>query len=257
MDPLTQASFGALSLAGRRAVVTGAGRGIGRAVAEKLAARGAEVVLIARSAEEIEELASLIGRNGGKALAVPVDVTDDHALESSFQELGALDILVNSAGTNRPKPMLDVTVDDLDTLLNLNVRAVFRATQLFVRQAMDRNATGVIVNVSSQMGHVGAPDRTLYCATKHAVEGLTKALAVELAPAGVRVVSVAPTFIETPMTRPFLDDPQSQKTLIDKIPIGRIGTVEEVAEVIAFVASPAATLITGSSVLADGGWTAQ
>ncbi|WP_084508762.1 SDR family NAD(P)-dependent oxidoreductase [Nocardia pseudovaccinii] len=269
MDQLTQdgataesttaspSSLDALSFSGRRAVVTGAGRGIGRAAAEKLAARGAEVILIARTSNEIEELASVISGNGGRATALPVDITDDDALERAFTELGHADILVNSAGTNRPKPILDITADDLDALLDLNVRSVFRVTQLFVRQALAHSAPSVIVNVSSQMGHIGSPNRTLYCATKHAIEGLTKALALELAPAGIRVVSVAPTFIETPLTRPFLDDPRTRELLIDRIPLGRIGTVDEVAEVIAFVAAPAAALITGSSVLTDGGWVAQ
>ena len=250
-------AFGALSLVGQRAVVTGAGRGIGRAAAEKLAARGAEVVLIARSPNEIEDLASAIILTGGRAHALPVDVTDDDALDRAFAELRHADILVNSAGTNRPKPLVDVTANDLDVLLDLNVRSVLRVTQLFVRQALARNAGGVIVNVSSQMGHVGAPNRTLYCATKHAVEGFTKALAVELATVGIRVVSVAPTFIETPMSEPFLADPQARASIVGKIPIGRVGGVDEVAELIAFLASPAATLVTGSSVLADGGWVAQ
>jgi NAD(P)-dependent dehydrogenase (short-subunit alcohol dehydrogenase family) len=244
-------------LAGQRAVVSGAGRGIGRACAELLAARGAEVVLLARTSSEIDEVAAGIAAEGGRATAVPVDVTDDAALDAAFAEIGELDILVNSAGTNRPKPFLDVTADDLDVLLGLNVRAAFRAAQLFVRQAVARQTGGVVVNVSSQMGHVGAPERSVYCATKHAMEGMTKALAVELAPHRIRVVSVAPTFVETPLTRPFLADPDIRRGFIEKIPLGRFGSMDEVAQVVAFVASPAAALITGSSVLADGGWVAQ
>lgn len=254
---MTGVGYGGLSLAGKRAVVTGAGRGIGRAVAELLAARGSDVILLARSLPELEEVADGIIAAGGRAQPMMTDVVDDVALTDAFEKIGAADILVNSAGTNRPKWFVDVTPDDLDTLIGLNLRAVFRVTQLFVRQAVRRRVSGVIVNVSSQMGHVGAPDRTLYCATKHAVEGMTKALAVELAPQGIRVVTVAPTFIETAMTRPFLTDPAESGALLSKVPIGRFGTVSEVAEVVAFLSSPAAGLVTGSCVLADGGWVAQ
>ncbi|WP_198670825.1 SDR family NAD(P)-dependent oxidoreductase [Mycolicibacterium smegmatis] len=246
-----------LNLSGKRAVIIGAGRGIGRAVAELLATRGADVVLLARSRAELQEVAAGIIAAGGGAEVITTDVVDDVSLIGAFEEIGDADILVNSAGTNRPRSFVDVTADDLDTLIGLNLRAVFRASQLFVQQALRRQAPGVIVNVSSQMGHVGAPDRTLYCATKHAVEGMTKALAVELAPQGIRVVSVAPTFVETAMTRPFLTDPAGSTALLSKLPIGRFGTVAEVAEVVAFLSSPAAGLVTGSSVLADGGWVAQ
>jgi NAD(P)-dependent dehydrogenase (short-subunit alcohol dehydrogenase family) len=249
--------FDSLSLVGKRAVVTGAGRGIGRAVAELLAARGAEVVLLARSLAELQEVAAGIIAAGGRADVIATDVVDDAALTNAFDQIGTADILVNSAGTNRPKPLLDVTPDDLDLLIGLNLRAAFRVTQLFVAQAVRRKVPGVIVNVSSQMGHVGAPERSVYCATKHAVEGMTKALAVELAPQGIRVVSVAPTFVETAMTRPFLTSTVESDALLAKLPIGRFGTVSEVAEVVAFLSSPAAGLVTGSSVLADGGWVAQ
>lgn len=249
--------FERLSLAGRRAVVTGAGRGIGRGVAELLAARGAEVALLARSRDELSHVAGGIEVSGGHARVCVVDVLDDDALARTFDDLGDVDILVNAAGTNRPKLLVDITLDDIETLLALNVRATLRATQLFVRHVVARSAEGVVINISSQMGHVGAPQRSLYCATKHAVEGMTKALAVELAPHGVRVVSVAPTFVETAMTRPFLRDPGASQALLDRIPLGRFGMVEEVAEAVAFLCSPAAALITGSSVLTDGGWVAQ
>ncbi|MGV9797871.1 SDR family NAD(P)-dependent oxidoreductase [Mycobacterium sp. NPDC003449] len=249
--------MGGLSLAGQRAVITGASRGIGREVAELLAGRNAEVIMLARSRSDLDDAAGEIVARGGSATGLVVDVNDDHALQGVFDGIGPVDILVNAAGVNRPKPFLDVNADDLDALINLNLRAMFRVSQLFVRNVVERAATGVIVNISSQMGHVGAPDRSLYCATKHGVEGLTKALAVELAPMRVRVVSVAPTFIETAMTRAFLADPDTHRSLVSKIPIGRLGTLAEVAEVVAFAVSPAASLVTGSSILVDGGWVAQ
>jgi NAD(P)-dependent dehydrogenase (short-subunit alcohol dehydrogenase family) len=187
---------------------------------------------------------------------VPFDVTDSAAVRDAFAGLGRLDILVNNAGLNRPQPFLEVDEATLDLLLGLNVRAAFLVAQAAAR-LMVANGGGVIINMSSQMGHVGSDlNRTAYVMTKHAVEGLTKAMAVELAPKGVRVVSIAPTFITTPLTKPFFDDPVFKKWVLDRIPLGRLGTVDEVASAVVFLASPAAALVTGSSLLVDGGWTA-
>jgi NAD(P)-dependent dehydrogenase (short-subunit alcohol dehydrogenase family) len=247
-------------LDGKRALVTGAGRGIGRAVALALAAAGAELVLVSRTASELDVVAHEIAQKGGRARALPLDVTDNAAVRAAFAGLGALDVLINNAGLNRPQPFLDVDEDTLDRLLNLNVRAAFLVAQAAARLMVARNRPqtgGVIINMSSQMGHVGSErDRTVYVMTKHAIEGLTKAMAVELAPRGVRVVSVAPTFIDTPLVRPFFDDPTFRQWVLSHIPLGRLGTVEEVASAVVFLASPAAALVTGSSLLADGGWTA-
>jgi NAD(P)-dependent dehydrogenase (short-subunit alcohol dehydrogenase family) len=248
-------------LDGKTALVTGAGRGIGRATAVALAAAGAELVLVSRTASELDEVAQEIAQKGGRARPLPLDVTDSAAVRDAFAGLGALDILVNNAGLNRPQPFLDVDEKTLDLLLGLNVRAAFLVAQAAARLMVAPNSAkaggGVIINMTSQMGHVGSErDRTVYVMTKHAIEGLTKAMAVELAPQGVRVVSIAPTFIATPLTRPFFDDPAFRKWVLDRIPLGRLGTVEEVASAIVFLASPAAALVTGSSLLVDGGWTA-
>jgi NAD(P)-dependent dehydrogenase (short-subunit alcohol dehydrogenase family) len=246
-----------IRLDGKTALVTGAGRGIGRAVALALAAAGAEVVLVSRTSAQLDEVATAITRAGGRARAVPFDVTDSAALRTAFAGLGPLDILVNNAGLNRPQPFLEVDEETLDRLLTLNVRAAFLVAQAAARLMVAHQAGGVIVNMSSQMGHVGTErDRTVYVMTKHAIEGLTKAMAVELAAKGVRVVSIAPTFIDTPLTRPFFADPAFRQWVLDRIPLGRLGTVEEVASAVVFLASPAAALVTGSSLLADGGWTA-
>ena len=178
------------------------------------------------------------------------------AVRGAFTGLDRLDILVNNAGLNRPQPFLEVDEPTLDLLLGLNVRAAFLVAQAAAR-LMVAQGSGVIINMSSQMGHVGSErDRTVYVMTKHALEGLTKAMAVELAPKGVRVVSIAPTFVQTPLTKPFFDDPEIRKWILDRIPLGRAGTVEEVAQAVVFLASPAAGLVTGSSLLVDGGWTA-
>jgi len=246
----------AFRLDGKTALVTGAGRGIGRATALALAAAGAELILVSRTPSELDEVAHEIASHGGKAQALPFDVTDSAAVRDAFAALGRLDILVNNAGLNRPQPFLEVDEATLDLLLGLNVRAAFLVAQAAAR-LMVASGGGVIINMSSQMGHVGSElNRTAYVMTKHAVEGLTKAMAVELAPKGVRVVSIAPTFITTPLTRPFFDDPVFKKWVLDRIPLGRLGTVEEVAQAVVFLASPAAALVTGSSLLVDGGWTA-
>ncbi len=259
---MPSASDSLFRLDGKLALVTGAGRGIGRAVSLALAAAGAELVLVSRTASQLDEVAGEIAQQGGRARTLRLDVTDSGAVRAAFAGVGRLDILVNNAGVNRPQPFLDVDEATLDRLLNLNVRAAFIVAQAAARlMAAPNGGTaggGVIINMSSQMGHVGSErDRTVYVMTKHAIEGLTKAMAVELAPKGVRVVSIAPTFIDTPLVRPFFDDPTFRKWVLDRIPLGRLGTVEEVASAVVFLASPAASLVTGSSLLADGGWTAS
>lgn len=254
--PAKSAADSTFRLDGKTALVTGAGRGIGRAVALALAAAGAELVLVSRTPGELAEVAQKITEGGGKARQLPLDVTRSDAVRDAFAGLDRLDILVNNAGINRPQPFLDVDEPTLDQLLALNVRAAFIVAQAAARLMVAQGA-GVIINMSSQMGHVGSElNRTVYVMTKHALEGLTKAMAVELAPKGVRVVSIAPTFIETPLSKPFLDDPDTRRWILDRIPLGRIGTVEEVASAVVFLASPAAALVTGSSLLVDGGWTA-
>ena len=244
-------------LDGKLALVTGAGRGIGRGVALALAAAGAELVLNSRSPAELEAVAAEIAAaGGGRACLLPFDVTDTAAARAAIASLPRLDILVNNAGMNRPQPFLEVDEATLDRLIALNIKAAFLVAQAAARH-MVRQGAGVIVNMSSQMGHVGSErDRTVYVMTKHAIEGLTKAMAAELAPKGVRVVSIAPTFIETPLTRPFFANPEFKQWVEDRIPQGKIGTVEQVAHAVVFLASPAASLVTGSSLLADGGWTA-
>ena len=211
---------------------------------------------MSRTPSQLEEVAREIASCEGKTSVLPVDVTDTAAMRIAFAGIPRLDILVNNAGLNRPQPFLEVDEATLDQLLTLNVRAAFLVAQAAAR-LMAANGGGVIINVSSQMAHVGSElNRTVYVMTKHAVEGLTKAMAVELAPKGVRVVSIAPTFITTPLTKPFFEDPVFRKWVLDRIPLGRLGTVEEVAQAVVFLASPAASLVTGSALLVDGGWTA-
>ena len=242
-------------LDGRTALVTGAGRGIGRACAMALAEAGAEVWLAARTRDDLDSLAAQIGRS---AHPVVCDVTDSTQLRKAIAALPALDVFVNNAGTNIPEPFVEVSDDHLDSLLNLNVRAAFIAAQAAAKKMIEGKRRGAIINMSSQMGHVGAVNRSVYCLTKHALEGLTKAMALELAPHGIRVVSVAPTFIETPMYHKMkAAKPDFAQWVEERIPLGTTGKPEDVAAAVVFAASPAAALVTGTSLVVDGGWTAQ
>ncbi|CAM3792958.1 SDR family NAD(P)-dependent oxidoreductase [Deinococcus frigens] len=240
-----------LNLSGRHAIITGASRGIGRGVARGLAEAGAEVTLLGRSADALREVADEVG--GSYRVC---DVTNDESLQTAFEGLDT-DILVNNAGVNIPEAFVDVTAQHFEAIFNLNVRAAFFASQLAARNMLERGVRGVIVNISSQMGHVGAPLRSVYCASKHALEGLTKSLGVELAPHGIRVVSVAPTFLETPLTTPMLEDPAFRAEVLSRIPLGHLGSIEDVVNAVVFLASDAARMVTGSSLLVDGGWTAR
>src|SRR5688572_27699196 len=226
-----------------------------------LAQAGAEVWLLARTRDDIEAAAHEIRAGGGRARAVVADVTDISTVRKAIEALPRLDILVNNAGGNIPEPFVEVSEDHLDRLLNLNVRSAFLVAQAAAKkmlEAPDRKARGgAILNMSSQMGHVGAVNRSVYCLTKHALEGLTKAMALELAPHAIRVVSIAPTFVETPLTRPMLARPEFGDWVRSRIPGGRVGKPEEVAAAVVFAASPAASLMTGTSLVVDGGWTAQ
>jgi NAD(P)-dependent dehydrogenase (short-subunit alcohol dehydrogenase family) len=241
------------ALDGRLSIVTGAGRGIGRACALALAQAGSDVIAVARTADDLARLES---EGDGRIRGWCEDVTTD-AFLARVESLERLDILVSNAGMNRPLPIQEVDTVTLDRMLELNVRSVYRTSQAAVRVFLRSDRGGCIVHMSSQMGHVGAAGRTVYCLTKHAVEGLTKAMAVELAPRRIRVNAVAPTFIETPMTRPMFEDPAFRQSVLDSIPLGRLGQVEDVVGAVMYLVSPAAALVTGHSLRVDGGWTAR
>ncbi len=244
-------------LDGKRALVTGAGRGIGRAIAEALAASGAEVTLCARSGDEIAAAVQELRASGLDAEALVADVTDVESFAARIAALPAFDVFVNNAGTNRPKPLSQVTTEDYDAVMGLNLRAAVFAAKAVTDRLLAEGKPGSIINMSSQMGHVGAVNRTLYCASKWAVEGFTKALAVELGPHRIRVNTICPTFIETPLTRPFLQDAAFRASVLSKIKLGRIGQVEDITGAAVFLASDASTLMTGSAMILDGGWTAD
>lgn len=255
--PLDLPRTPSLRLDGRRALVTGAGRGLGLACAAALAEAGAHVTLAARTGDEVEAVAQALRARGDRAEAVVLDVTDLDAVAAFLAGGPCHDILVNNAGTNRPGPFIDVTRESYDLVMGLNVRAAFFVAQAFARRLLVEKKPGSIVNMSSQMGHVGAANRTIYCASKHALEGLAKALAVELAPAGIRVNTVCPTFVETPMTRPFFENEAFRADTLRKIKLGRLGRVEDVMGAVVYLASDASALVTGSAMVIDGGWTAE
>ncbi len=246
-----------LRLDGRRALVTGAGRGIGLAAAAALAEAGAHVTLCARTSNEVEQAAAAIRARGQAADALALDVTDVAAFAAAIDAREPYDVFLNNAGTNRPKPVTEVTQDDFDVVMNLNVRAAYFAAQAVARRLIATGMPGSIINMSSQMGHVGGPNRSLYCASKWAMEGFSKAMALDLASHGIRVNTLCPTFIETPMTRPFFENAEFKASVLAKIKLGRIGTVEDLMGAIVFLASDASALMTGSSLVMDGGWTAD
>ena len=239
-------------LDGRRALVAGASSGIGLACAAALAEAGAEVVLCARGRDALEEAAEAMRAEGRLASAAPLDVTDLEAV----RDLVARErpgILVNSAGMARHAPALDTAPEDVAAVVDVNLRAAFH---LAVEAARHMEPGGSIVQISSQMGHVGGPDRSVYAATKHAVEGMTKAMAIEWGPRGVRVNTLCPTFILTPLTAATFEDPERRAWIERMIPLGRVGRVEDVMGAVVFLASDASALVTGSALMVDGGWTA-
>ena len=240
-------------LTDRVALVTGASRGIGEACVEAMVEAGARVIAVARTRKALESLADKLGSS---VEIWPQDINEPEFC-ARLEKLEQLDIVFNNAGTNTPQPFVEVPEDILDGMIALNVRAVFLTAQSAARVMLRAGNGGSIINMSSQMGHIGAQNRVPYCMTKHAVEGLTKALGVELAPQGIRVNSVAPTFIETPLTLPMFEDAEFKQWALDRIPMGRIGQIREVIAAVMFLASPDSSLMTGSCLKVDGGWTAR
>lgn len=246
-----------LRLDGKRALVTGAGRGIGLAAAAALGQAGAHVVLLARSRSEVETGAEAIRGEGGSAEAVVCDVLDLPGTQAAIRQLPAFQILVNNAGTNRPMPFTNVSVEDFDVVMGLNVRASFFVAQTVAQGMIEEGTPGSLIHITSQMGHVGGLERTVYCASKWALEGASKAMALDLAPFGIRSNTIAPTFTETELARPFLQANDFQARALEKIKLGRLGTVEDLMGAVVFLASSASAMVTGTSLVVDGGWTAD
>lgn len=243
-------------LDGRRALVTGGSGGIGLAAAAALGRAGAHVTVAARREPELAQVCEALRAEGIGCAPLVLDVTDSAAVDQAVAHAEPFDILVNNAGMNRPKPLVEQSDEDIDAVLDLNVKAAFYTSRAVARRLLKAGRAGSIVNVSSQMGHVGSPRRTLYCASKHALEGMTRALAWELGAANIRVNTVCPTFIETPMTAGMLEQPGFRDWVCARNALGRVGRLEEVMGAIVFLASDASSLMTGSALMLDAGWTA-
>ncbi|ASP34684.1 SDR family NAD(P)-dependent oxidoreductase [Labrenzia sp. VG12] len=244
-------------LSGKRVLVTGASSGIGLACATALAEAGGDVVLAARREDKLKEAVEAMTARGWTASALQLDVADVLEVEVSVADRGPFDVLVNSAGVARHSPATETTPEDFDAVMNVNLRGAFFVTQCVAKGLIDAGKPGSLINMSSQMAHVGGVDRAVYCASKFAVEGFTKAMALELGPKQIRVNTICPTFIRTPFTEATFDNPDRVRWIEEKIKLGRTGTVEDIMGAVRYLASDASALVTGTSLLVDGGWTAD
>ena len=247
----------AFRLDGKRALVTGASSGIGLGCAAGLAEYGAEIVVAARSKEKLDEFVKAATSAGWSARAVVMDVSDIAQMQQTLAELGSFDILVNSAGVAKHSPALDTAAENFDAVMDLNLRGAYFLSQTIAKQMIDAGTGGSIINISSQMAHVGGIERSVYCASKFGVEGFTKAMAIEWGQYGVRINTVCPTFVRTALTQKTFDDSDKRAWIMDKIKLGRVAEVEDIMGSVVFLASDAAAMITGASLLVDGGWTAE
>jgi NAD(P)-dependent dehydrogenase (short-subunit alcohol dehydrogenase family) len=243
-------------LDGRRALVAGASSGIGLACAVALGEAGADVVLAARDVRRLDEAVAALVAEGYSARPLRLNVADVEATEAAVAAAGPFDVLVNSAGLARHTPAVDTTVADYDLVFGTNVRGAYFLTRAVARGLLAAGKPGSLINLSSQMGHVGGVDRAVYAATKHAVEGFTKAMAIEWGKAGIRVNTICPTFIRTPLAEQTLANPERARWIEEKIKLGRIGALEDVMGAVVYLAGDASALVTGSALMVDGGWTA-
>lgn len=244
-------------LDGKRALITGATSGIGEGCAVALAEAGAHVTLVARTQSAVEKQAAAFADHGWSASALPLDICDISATQEAIADAGPFDVLVNSAGLARHAPATQTTEADYDAVTDLNVKAAFFVTRAVAKGLIKAGKPGSLINISSQMGHVGGIDRAVYCATKHSLEGMTKAMAIEWAPHQIRVNTICPTFIRTPLGEQTLAIPERRAWIEEKIKLGRVGEVEDIMGATTFLASDAAALITGTHLIIDGGWTAD
>ena len=250
-----------INLKNKTALVTGAGKGLGKACAIALAEAGAKVVILSRTKSDLVKVSKIIKKTKGSSQLFVCDVTNLEYLKRVLRKISRLDILVNNAGNNRPQHFTKVSQENMEYLTNLNMKAAFNVAQLcsqkMVKAKNRKKIGGAIVNMSSQMGHVGGPIRSVYNMTKFGLEGLTKGMSIDLAKYNIRVNTVCPTFVVTPMTSKFLKSKKFKKEVLGNIPLGKFAELSDVASAAVFLASDAASMITGTSLLVDGGWTAK
>ena len=245
------------SLADKNALVVGASSGIGLACAVALADYGAKVTLAARRTKNIKELAEKLNDKGCDASILDLDISNLENIERNLLSKGPYDVLVNSAGIAKHSLSKNTKVSDFDEVLNVNLKGAFFLTRSVANQLLKIKKSGSLINISSQMGIVGGLERSVYCASKHAVEGFTKAMAIEYGPYGIRINTICPTFILTDLTRPTFEDAKKRKWIEEKIKLGRVGKVEDIMGAVIYLASDASSLVTGSALMVDGGWTAE
>ena len=247
-----------INLKNKYALVTGAGKGLGRACSLAMAEAGATILALSRTQSDLDKLEKDIKKIRGKVIKIKCDVMDYADLKNKLDRIKIIDILVNNAGTNIPEPFLDIKQTSMNYLVDLNLKAAFNVAQLVVKKMIkNKKRPGSIINMSSQLGHVGCEGRNVYNMTKFGIEGLTKGMGVELAKNNIRVNTVAPTFVATPMVKNFFKNKKFKKSALDRIPMGKLATESDVATTVCFLASSASSMITGTSILIDGGWTAQ
>ena len=245
----------------KTALVTGAGKGIGKACAIALAEAGANLIILSRTKSDLEKVEKQITKLKRKCKPYICDVSNYDDVKSVFNKISSLDILVNNAGTNRPDHFTKIKKEDMDYVVDLNMKAAFHVAQLAAKVMLKsknrKSKGGSIINMSSQLGKVGAPKRSIYNMTKFGLEGLTRGMALDLAKKNIRVNTVCPTFVETPMVKKFFEDKIFKKTMMNNIPLGRFATESDIATAVVYLASNASSMITGSSLVIDGGWTAK
>ena len=247
-----------INLKKKYALVTGAGKGLGRACSIALAEAGATIIALSRTQSDLNKLEKDIKKIKGKIIKIECDVMDYQDLKEKLNKIKIIDILVNNAGTNIPEPFENIKQSSMNYLVDLNLKAAFNVAQLVVKKMLkNKKRSGSIINMSSQLGHVGMVGRNVYNMTKFGIEGLTKGMGVELAKKNIRVNSVAPTFVETPMVKRFFKNNRFKKLVLGKIPMGKVATESDIATTVCFLASSASSMITGTSIIIDGGWTAQ
>jgi len=247
-----------INLKKKYALVTGAGKGLGRACSIALAEAGATVIALSRTQSDLNKLEKDIKKIKGKVIKIECDVMNYQDLKEKLNKIKIIDILVNNAGTNIPEPFENIKQTSMNYLVDLNLKAAFNVAQLVVKKMIkNKKRSGSIINMSSQLGHVGMIGRNVYNMTKFGIEGLTKGMGVELAKKNIRVNSVAPTFVETPLVKKFFKNNKFKKLVLEKIPVGKVATESDVATTVCFLASSASSMITGTSIIIDGGWTAQ